>query len=115
MKKIKLTQKTANVGGKIYGAREAIREIVMTRPAWRKPGNVKVAISLEDKFDNLHEGNDLILSDREHELLVQEAMMQDSGGINPPQINRLYLYVLESLHDAVNFNEEAPSKTIAPS
>lgn len=115
MKKITLPKETVKVGDKTYTAIDAIREIVMLRPAWRKPGNVKLALTLEDKFDKVTKNGELVLLDREFELLSKEAELGESGGISPSHMNRYYLRVLNALYDAQEVADENVSHADSPS
>jgi hypothetical protein len=110
MKRVKLPKRKVQVGDKSYSAEAAIREIVMTRPGWRKSGNVNLALSVDDKLDR---PGDKLFTDMEHDALVREASMQDSGGIAPPEMNRFHLEILKSFYDAEDVVEDPETRQAA--
>lgn len=110
MKRVRLPKKQVQIGDRSYSAEDAIREIVMTRPGWRKAGNVNLALSVEDKLDK---SGDKIFTDMEHDALVREALMQDSGGIAPPIMNRFYLEILKSFYDAEDIVDDPEMRQAA--
>src|SRR4029077_20704372 len=87
------------IGERAWTAADAIREILLCRDVWRRPGNIKVMLAIEDKLEALGTSTDLTLSEREHELLVSAGVNKDTA-IGPPVLNRYYARVLSSFYDA---------------
>jgi hypothetical protein len=110
MKKVRLPKKVVPIGNKAYSAEDVLEEVVLTRPFWRRIGNVKVALSISDK---LACPGDKIFTDMEHDMLVKDASMQDAGGIAPPSMNRFYLEVLAALYDAEEVVEDREARHAA--
>jgi hypothetical protein len=109
MKKVTFPKKTMTVGLKVYSPEDALVEIVMTRPGWRRPGSTKIAISVSDKLDT---PGPKIFTEMEYEMLVKEAALPESGGISPPEMNRFYFIVLQALYDAEEVIAD-PEKSLA--
>jgi hypothetical protein len=110
MKKVTFPTKKLTVGPKTFSAEDVLIEIVMTRPGWRRPGNVKIAISISDKLDT---PGTKLFTDMEHDTLLKEAALPDSGGISPPEMNRFYFGILQSLYDAEDVVEDPERRAAA--
>lgn len=96
MKRIKFPL-PIQIGDRFWSGLDVLREIVLCRPGWRKPGNVKAAISICEKLDG---EMPLVLTEREHELLIEEAALKGVDGLTPATLNHFYLKVLAALYEA---------------
>lgn len=54
-----------------------IRELVLSRPAWRERGKAALLLEIDGALENVNEGDEVKWSDEAHELLCEQASMRD--------------------------------------
>lgn len=85
------------VGDRFWSGADVLREIVLCRQGCRKPGNIKIALSIADKLEA--EGP-FVFTDREHELLTEEGALKGVDSLAPPALNHFYMKVLAAIYEA---------------